>query len=285
MTKIYSFSASLKSDCHKDGIIASSDLALKAGEDVCKGVPKETIDAVLFGTMTRDCTYPSSACMLTSKMGITNAFAFDIESDYSSFINALVIGKAFIDGGRYKRILVVGADMLTTFSDNPIFSDGAAAMLLTSDLSGHELLFASSTTDGSKLQNCYIPMGGSAEPNTKEGLRAGRNKIHLKSENVFTEAAKEATKYYKEILQKNNIKPNVFTSSFNTEKSHAAFVEEMTKLDMPKIYAHGETCAGASACGLSFVNAVKEGVVKKGDTVAICAYGSGNTTGIAVINF
>ncbi len=273
----------------------SSDIALPAAKKACKGIDVGTIDGVIFATMTRDYVYPSSACMLTSKLGIKNAFAFDIDADFTGFISALILAKSFIKSNRYKRILVVAGEALSIFSDNNLFMDGAVATLLTSDIEGDELMFTASTTDGSKLENCYIPMGGSAMPYTKQGLREGKHKIYLKNEDIFIESATNNAKYCIDTLKENNIKPTIYTPSFNTVNSHEKFLQQMSQngADISTIYSAGISsvaqedkmrCTGAASSGLSFVSAIENNFIKSKDKVAICAYGSGVTSSLAVIN-
>ncbi len=275
--------------------MSASDIAVPAVEKICESIDRSSIDGIIFATMTRDYVYPSSACMLSSKIGIQNVFVFDIDADFSGFVSALILARSFVSSGRYKRILVVASEAMSVFSDSHIFMNGSAAALITSDIEKNKITLASSTTDGSKLENCYIPMGGSAMPYTKEGLKEGMHKIKLKNENVFEQSVVDAAKFYRDTLSSNNMSDCLYTPSFHTEAAHKCFVEAMNSngVAAQNIYSGGvasvsddkKMCStGAASSGVSFVSAFESGFVKSGDKVAICAYGSGVTSGLAVVN-
>ncbi len=275
--------------------MSASDIALPAVEKACEGIDRSSIEGIIFATMTRDYVYPSSACMLSSKLGIQNIFVFDIDADFTGFISALILARSFVASGRYKRILIVASEALSVFSDSEVFNNGSAAALITNDIEKNRIEFASSTTDGSKLENCYIPMGGSAMPYTKEGLKEGMHKIKLKNESVFEQSAVDGAKFYTDMLNSNNISDCLYTPSFHTSESNKSFIDAMTTngVDAKNIYSDGIAhvseankmrSTGAASSGISFVSAFENGFVKNGNKVAICAYGSGVTSALAVVN-
>ncbi len=275
--------------------MSASDIALPAVEKACGDIDRSSIEGIIFATMTRDYVYPSSACMLSSKIGIQNVFVFDIDSDFTGFISALILARSFVSSGHYKRILVVASEAMSVFSDDDIFINGSAAAVITSDIEKNKIEFTSSTTDGSKLENCYIPMGGSAMPYTKEGLKEGMHKIKLKNESVFEQSAVDSAKFYIDTLKNNNISNCLYTPSFHTANSHKCFVNTMVSSGIKEqyIYSMGiasvdesnKMCStGAASSGISFVSAFENGFIKSCDKVAMCAYGSGVTSALAVIN-
>ncbi len=276
--------------------MSASDIALPAAKKACEDVELSSIEGIIFATMTRDYVYPSSACMLSSKIGIQNIFGFDIDSDFTGFISALTLARSFVSSGRYKRILVVASEAMSVFSYDDIFINGSVAALITSDIQKNKIEFTSSTTDGSKLENCYIPMGGSAMPYTKEGLKEGMHKIKLKNKCVFEQSAVDSVKFYTDTLSANNITDCLYTPSFHTIDSHKCFVETMASSGgvlAQNIYSDGiasvssdkKMCSvGAASSGISFASAFQNGFIKSGDKVAICAYGSGVTSALAIIN-
>lgn len=275
--------------------ISASDIALPAAQIACSDIELSSVEGIIFATMTRDYVYPSSACMLSSKLGIQNIFVFDIDADFTGFISALILARSFVASGRYKRILVVASESLTTFSDSDVFCNGSVAALITNDIEKNKIEFAASTTDGSKLENCYIPMGGSAMPYTKEGLKEGMHKIKLKNESVFEQSAVDGAKFYVDTLNSNNISGCLYTPSFHTIESNKSFIEAMSTngVEAQSIYGDGIAnvpdenkmrSTGAASSGISFVSAFEKGFIKSGNKVAICAYGSGVTSALAVVN-
>lgn len=265
--------------------ISSSDLALESVKEVIKDINVDDIDAVICATVTRDYVYPSTACMLGGKIKAKNAFCFDIESDFTGFISALRLAYSFVKSGRYKNILAVASESLYICDDKNMFNDASVAALVTNEKSRINIDFIDSETDGNALNNCYIPMGGSAKPYTKEGILSKEHYISLKDDKVFEEEAKKAAVYVKDILLKKNIKPSLYIPSYSNIDSYKSFKNAMgVSEDM--IYSKMENANSSisASSGVAFSMALEDGFIKNGNKVAICAYGSGYTRALAVVS-
>lgn len=265
--------------------ISSSDLALEPVKEVIKDINIEDIDAIICATVTRDYVYPSTACMLGGKIKAKNAFCFDIESDFTGFISALRLAYAFIKSNRYKNILAVASESLSICDDENRFDDASVAALLTDSKSDIKIDFIDCQTDGSALENCYIPMGGSAKPYTKEGIINKEHFISIKNENVFENEAKNAASYIKNILCENKIEPNLYIPSYSNKASYEAFVKA---LGVPKniVYSKMEDANSSisASSGVAFSMALNDGFIKEHSKVAICGYGSGYTRALAIVS-
>ncbi|WP_300369121.1 3-oxoacyl-ACP synthase III family protein [Brachyspira sp.] len=265
--------------------IAASDLALTPINEVIKDINPDNIDAILCATVTKDYIYPSTACILAGKIKASNAFCFDIESDFTGFLSALRLAYAFIKSNKYKNILVVATESFYICDDENRFDDASVAALITNEKSDIQIDFIDSVTDGSALENCYIPMGGTAKPYTKEGVLNKEHFISIKNSSIFEEEAKKAGIYVKDVLSSNNITPNFYIPSYSNQNAYDAFVNALS-VDKDIVYSKmGDANSSLSASsGVALSMALEDGFIKKNSKVAICGYGSGYTKSVAVIS-
>ena len=263
----------------------ASDLALMPINEVIKDINPNDIDAILCATVTKDYVYPSTACILAGKIKASNAFCFDIESDFTGFLSALRLAYAFIKSNRYKNILVVATESFYICDDENRFDDASVAALVTNEKSDIQIDFIDSVTDGSALENCYIPMGGTAKPYTKEGVLNKEHFISIKNGSIFEEEAKKAGLYVKDILSSNNIEPNFYIPSYSTQNAYDAFVNALS-VNKDIVYSKMENANSSlsASAGVALSMALEDGFIKKNSKVAICGYGSGYTKSVAVIS-
>lgn len=264
--------------------IPASDLVLEPIKDAIKGMNTLDIDAIICATTTKDYVYPSTACMLGGKLNAKNAFCFDIESDFTGFISALRLAYAFVESKRYKNILAVASESFYISDDTNRFDDASVVALVTSEKSNIQIDFIDSDTNGENLENCYIPMGGSAKPYTKEGIINKEHFIYIKDNKIFEEESKNAALYVKETLSKNNIESDFYIPSYFNKESHNNFINGLS-VDKDKVYskmidAHSSLSASV---GVAFSMALEDGSIKNNSKVALCGYGSGYTKALAVV--
>lgn len=265
--------------------IPTSDLVLEPIKDAIKGMNTLDIDAIICATTTKDYVYPSTACMLGGKLNAKNAFCFDIESDFTGFISALRLAYAFVESKRYKNILAVASESFYISDDTDRFDDASVVALVTSEKSNIQIDFIDSDTNGENLENCYIPMGGSAKPYTKEGIINKEHFIYIKDNKIFEEESKNAALYVKETLSKNNIESDFYIPSYFNKESHNNFINGLS-VDKDKVYskmidAHSSLSASV---GVAFSMALEDGSIKNNSKVALCGYGSGYTKALAVVS-
>ena len=193
----------------------TSDMGAKAAQLAIErsGIDKEDIDLVLCATVTPDYfNMPSTACIISDKIGIRNVQAFDISAACSGFVYLLSLAKAFIESGMKKNILIIGAEKFSSivdYSDRStciLFGDGAgAAMISATDLREDAFVDLHASADGSYADFLVTPAPGSMNPVSQKVIDEGLNFVQMKGNETFKLAVKTLTKDVKEILAKNNI--------------------------------------------------------------------------------
>jgi 3-oxoacyl-[acyl-carrier-protein] synthase-3 len=193
----------------------TSDMGAKASALAIErsGISKDDIDLVLCATVTPDYfNMPSTACIISDKLGIKNVQAFDISAACSGFVYLLSIAKAFIESGMKKNILIVGAEKFSSIVDYTdrstciLFGDGAgAAMICASDKKEEGFVDLHASADGSYADFLVTPAPGSINPVSQKVIDEGLNFVQMKGNETFKLAVKTLTKDVKEILAKNEI--------------------------------------------------------------------------------
>ena len=194
----------------------TSDMGAKAAKLAIErsGIPTEEIDLVLCATVTPDYfNMPSTACIISDKLGIKNVQAFDISAACSGFVYLLTIAKAFIESGMKKNVLVVGAEKFSSIVDYTdrstciLFGDGAGAAVITAtELKEEGFIDVHASADGSYADFLVTPAPGCINPVSQKVLDEGLNFVQMKGNETFKLAVKTLTKDVKEILAKNEIK-------------------------------------------------------------------------------
>ena len=193
----------------------TSDMGTKAAELAIErsGIAKEDIDLLLCATVTPDYfNMPSTACIISDKLGIKNVQAFDISAACSGFVYLLSIAKAFIESGMKKNILIVGAEKFSSIVDYRdrttciLFGDGAgAAMICATDKKEEAFIDLHASADGSYADFLVTPAPGCINPVSQRVIEEGLNFVQMKGNETFKLAVKTLTKDVKEILSKNEI--------------------------------------------------------------------------------
>ncbi len=191
----------------------SSDLGAKAAKGLLKktNISAEEVDLIICATATPDMIFPSTACIIADKVGATNAFAYDLMAACSGFLYALSTASKFIETGTYKKVIVVGADKMSSIVDYQdratciIFGDGAGAVMLEPSKDGLGVQDAILKSDGSGIEFLHMKAGGSAKPASHETIDAGEHFIFQDGQPVFKAAVKSMADVSAEIMQKNNL--------------------------------------------------------------------------------
>src|SRR5512133_260951 len=195
--------------------LGTSDL----GEMAVKGLLEKTntspddIDLLICATVTPDMSFPATANIISDKVGIKNAFSFDLGAACSGFLFALQTGASYVETGRYKKVVVVGADKMSSITDYTdrttctLFGDASGAVLLeptTEELGVMDYIFR---TDGSGSKYLHLKAGGSVKPASHETVSAGEHFIYQEGQAVFKFAVSNMADVAAEIMEKNNLKP------------------------------------------------------------------------------
>lgn len=190
-----------------------SVMGIAAAKEVLdkRGMSPEELDLVIFCTVTPDMTFPASANVLTDELGATNAWGFDLGAACSGFIYGLAVGAQFIQTGAHQRVLVVGADKMSSIIDYEdrntcvIFGDGAGAVLLEPDESGNGVQDFVLKSDGGGAKHLHMKAGGSNRPPTLDTVRAREHFVYQEGKQVFKRATADMAQVSAEIMERNNL--------------------------------------------------------------------------------
>lgn len=275
---------------------AASDLACEAAKRALKKaqLKVEKIDLIIVATVSGDMPLPSTACLLQKKLGAVNAAATDINAACSGFIYALSIADAFIKSGKYKKILVVGAEVLSKFTDwhdrttCVLLGDGAGAAVLAPD-QGRGILSVDIYSDGRLWDLLHIPAGGSAMPASKETVEKRLHYIKMKGNETFKVAVRTLENLVIETLKKNNLKPSQLSLLIPHQANLRIIRATAERLGLPmervivNLTRYGNTSAASIPVALD--EALEEGRIKEGDYIMLEAFGGGLTWGSALIKW
>ena len=177
-----------------------------------KNIKADEIDLIICATATPDMLFPSTACVIADKIGAKNAFCFDLMAACSGFLFSLSTASKYIESGSYKKVVVVGADKMSSIVDYKdrttcvIFGDGAAAVLLEPNEEGLGIQDAILKSDGSGRNYLNMKGGGSVRPSTHETVDAKEHYIYQDGKTVFKFAVTNMADVSAEIMERNNLK-------------------------------------------------------------------------------
>jgi 3-oxoacyl-[acyl-carrier-protein] synthase-3 len=273
----------------KEPNTGTSYLAAKAIEDLFSktGTKPEEIDLVVCGTTTPDHIYPSCASMAAEKVGIKNALAFDLQAACSGFIVALSTATSFIESGKYKKVLVLGAEKMSSITDYtdrttaPLFGDGAGVVLLEPTTDDYGVIDSLIFTDGVGMKHLHIKSGGSAIPSTKETIEQGLQYTYQEGQNVYKYAVTNMAGVSGDIMDKNNLTADdvawLIPHQANLRIIDA--VVNRTKVDYEKVIINIDHFGNTSAASIPLCMWESEKKFKKGDKIILTAFGAGFTWG------
>jgi 3-oxoacyl-[acyl-carrier-protein] synthase-3 len=255
------------------------------------GVGPGDIDLVIVGTTTPDQVFPNMGCLLEQRLGIHGPMAFSLEAACTSFIYALCIAEKFVRTGAAKKVLVVGAETLSRIIDWTdrgtcvLFGDGAGAVVLeAADEPG--IISTHLHADGQYAELLYFPSGVSKKP---EDFHARRDSIQMKGNEVFKVAVTKLGEIVSEALEANHMTSDQIDWLIPHQANLRIIEGTARKLKMPMekviltIQDHGNTSAASVPMALDV--AIRDGRVKRGQTLLLEAFGGGFTWGAALIRY
>lgn len=271
----------------------TSEMALAASRAALDraGVTAKDIDCIIVATVTPDYIFPATACILGSKLGVDGTPAFDIEIACSGFIYGLAVGSSMIRSGLYRRMLLVGAEKLSSIMDyedrstSILFGDGAGAVVLEA-ADEDSFLSAVLGANGSDPTALYIPRGGTAGPLTPEDITARRNKVAQNGREVFRFAVSKMIEASDAALAKANL-TYADVDFMIPHQANQRIIDAAAKhMDLPSeklivnIDRYGNTSAASIPIALS--ETFEAGRLKKGDTIVFVGFGGGLSWGALV---
>jgi 3-oxoacyl-[acyl-carrier-protein] synthase III len=275
---------------------ATSDLATGAVKDLFEkyNVNPDEIDCIIVATVTPDMFFPATACLVQNNIGAKNAWGFDLSAACSGFLFAFQTGCSLVESGNYKKVLVVGADKMSSIVDYTdrnnciLFGDAGAAVLLepTED-KNIGLINSILKVDGSGKESLYMKGGGSLNPPTHETVDNKMHFLYQDGKAVFKVAVKGMADVSYEIMQKNNLtsddvaylvphQANLRIIDATAERMGIGKEKVMINIDR-----YGNTTA--ATIPLCLVDYYRTGKLKKGDNLILSAFGAGYTWGASYV--
>lgn len=271
---------------------ATSDLAINAAEDLIRthNIDPEEIDVIIVSTVTPDMFFPATACLIQEKIGAKNAWGFDLSAACSGFLFAYQTGCSLIESGQYKKVMVIGADKMSSITDYTdrnnciLFGDGGAAIMLEPS-SDHNFGLQDSILhiDGSGKDALYMKGGGSLYPPTHETVDNKMHYIYQDGKAVFKVAVKGMADISYELMQKNNLTSNdiAYLVPHQANLRIIDATAERMGLNRDKVMVNIDRYGNTTAATIPscLTEYYRNGKLKKGDKLILSAFGAGYTWG------
>lgn len=277
---------------------ATSDLGAIAAKRLCekRGLDPSEIDLIIVATVTPDMFFPSSACLVQTKIGAKKAWGFDLSGACSGFVYALATGAQFIATGAHEKVLIIGADVMTSiidFQDRAtcvLFGDGAGAVLLEPADDGEcGIIDFILRSDGGGGQYLYMPGGGSLHPSSMETVQKKMHYVHQDGKNVFKFAVRGMADISKELLAKHKLGPRNLKLYIPHQANLRIIKAAVEKMDLDdsqvavNIDRYANTTAGTIPICLS--EAAESKQINKNDLILMASFGAGFTWGSLLLRW
>ncbi|HYJ38649.1 MAG TPA: beta-ketoacyl-ACP synthase III [Chitinophagaceae bacterium] len=274
---------------------ATSDLGAPAVLNLCqkRGIDPSEIDCLICCTVTADMMFPATANIICDKVGAKNAWGFDLGAACSGFLYGVTTGAAFIESGRYKKVVVVGADKMSAivdYSDRTtcvLFGDGAGAILLEPNTEGFGVLDSILRSDGSGVNYLHQKAGGSLRPSSMETVAAKEHFIYQDGQPVFKFAVKGMADVSAELLEKNNLTGDdiAWLVPHQANKRIIDATANRMGLSHDKVMLNIQKFGNTTAATIPLCLWEWEKQLKKGDLIVLAAFGGGFTWGATLIKW
>ena len=269
--------------------LGTSDMAAPAVLEMCKkrGIDPSEIEVLICATTTSDYVFPATANVICDKVGAKNAFGYDIQAACSGFLFALVTGSKFIESGQYTKVVVVGADKMSTivdWSDRTtcvLFGDGAGAVLLEPNTTGFGIMDSILKSDGSGRAYLHQKSGGSVCPPSYKTIDAKEHFIYQEGQQVFKFAVVNMADVSAEIMEKNNLKAEeiAFLVPHQANKRIIDATAKRMGIGIEKVMLNIDRYGNTTNATIPLCLWEWQTKLKKGDNLIIAAFGGGFTWG------
>jgi len=278
--------------------VATSDLAVEAARDCLsrRGMAASEVEVILVATVTPDMFFPATACLVQERIGAKGAWGFDLSAACSGFLYALQVGAKLVESGAHRRVMVIGADVMSSILDYTdrstciLFGDGAGAVLLEAAEAGevgmvdfvHEI-------DGAGASSLYMPGGGSLHPSTAETVAGKMHFVHQEGGAVFKVAVRKMAELSETLLTRNGLTAADVDLFIPHQANKRIIVATAGRMGMPEgkivinIGEYGNTTGGTIP--LAMDTALTQGRLKKGATVLLASFGGGYTVGATLLRW
>jgi 3-oxoacyl-[acyl-carrier-protein] synthase-3 len=269
--------------------LGSSDMAVEAIKSMLnkKGVDPMEIDCIICATVTPDMVFPATANVIADKVGLKNAFGYDISAACSGFLYALTTGSALIESGRYKKVIVVGVDKMSSIVDYTdrttciIFGDGAGCVLLEPSEDDCGVRDSILRSDGAGRAFLHMKAGGSVKPASLETVQAKEHYVYQEGQSVFKFAVKGMADVSYELMERNQLNADDI-SWLVPHQANLRIIDATANrmgLSKEKVMINIEKFGNTTAGTLPLCLWEWEKKLKKGDNIILAAFGGGFTWG------
>ncbi len=278
--------------------IATSDLATEAAK-VClsrRGIDASEIEVIIVATVTPDMSFPATACLVQNKLGAPHAWGFDLSAACSGFPYALQVGAKLVESGAHKKVLVIGADVMSSIIDYTdrstciIFGDGAGAVLLEPCAEGEiGLIDYLHEIDGSGAPALNMPAGGSLLPPSHATIDAKQHFVHQDGQTVYKFAVRKMSEVAETLLERNGVTGADLGCFIPHQANKRIILSTAERLGLPldrvviNIDRYGNTTAGTIPIAMN--TALAEDHLKKGDLVLLTSVGAGFTVAATLLRW
>jgi 3-oxoacyl-[acyl-carrier-protein] synthase III len=275
----------------------TSALAAKAANEALRrrGIGADELELIIVATVTPDMLFPATGCLVQDRIGAKRAWAFDVSAACSGFAFALTMGAQFVETGRHSKVMVIGADVMTSildFEDRTtcvLFGDGAGAVILEPREDGTGILDFAHEVDGSGACYLNMPGGGSLKPATHETVDAKLHYVRQQGQHVFKYAVRKFADNSAAILQRNGLSGSD-VDLFVAHQANIRIIEAaQQRMGLPdskvikNIREYGNTTA--ATIPLALKTALDEGKLAPGHRVLLAAVGAGFTVGTVLLKW
>lgn len=275
--------------------LGTSDMAVKAVQEIFdkKGIDPLEIELLICATTTPDFTFPATANVITDKLGMKNAWGYDVSAACSGFLYALTTAAQFIETGKYKKVIVVGGDKMSSilnFEDRAtciIFGDGCGAVLLEPNTDGFGIIDSILKADGAGRAFLHQKAGGSVKPASIETVMNKEHYVYQEGQTVFKFAVKNMADVAYDIMQRNGLSEEDVTWLVPHQANKRIIDATRERMGLPEekvmvnIQRYGNTTNGT----LPLCLWEWENQLKKGDNLILAAFGGGFTWGATYIKW
>ena len=268
---------------------ATSDLGAPAVMEILrkKNLDPKEIDCIICATVTPDMTFPATANIIAAKVGAVNAFSYDVSAACSGFLFSLTTGAAFIESGRYKKVIIVGADKMSAIVDYTdratciIFGDGGGAVLLEPSEDETGIQDSLLRTDGSGAEFLRMEAGGSRKPASIETVTNREHFIYQEGKTVFKFAVKGMADVSEEIMKRNNLSADDVAWLVPHQANLRIIDATAERMGLPKekVMINIQRFGNTTAATIPLCLWEWEKQLKNGDNIILAAFGGGFTWG------
>lgn len=279
----------------KEEGMATSDMGTAAIKELLEktGTKPEEIELLICATITPDSPLPATANIISFKSGLVNAWSFDLTAACSGFVYALTTGAKFIESGQYKKVIVLGADMMssiTNYKDRttcPLFGDGAAAVLLEPTTENFGVIDHINRADGGGSQYLQIKSGGSLRPASYETIDNDEHFVYQEGQTVFKTAVSNMADIAVELMEKNQISGENLTWLV-PHQANMRIIDAVGRrmgIDKEKVMVNIQKYGNTTAATIPLCLYDYENQLKKGDNIILVAFGAGFTWGTVFLKW